>query len=105
MPRPWPFSTPGAEMPKIEWTLPALRDVQAAGEYIAQDNPEAAVRMAERVREAVEYLPEHPSMGRPGRLGGTRELVVSGTPFVVVYWTRRNTVQILRLLHHARSWP
>lgn len=92
-------------MPRIEWTLPALRDLQDAGEYIVQDDPAAAVRMAERVREAVEYLPEQPNMGRPGRVGGTRELVVSGTPFIVVYWSRGGVIQILRLLHHARRWP
>ena len=92
-------------MPKIEWTVPALQDLQDAGEYIALDNPEAAMRMAERIREAVEYLPKQPSMGRPGRLEGTRELVVSGTPFVVIYWSRSGIIQILRLLHHARRWP
>lgn len=92
-------------MARIEWTLPALRDLQHAGEYIAQEDTAAAVRMAERVREAVEYLPEQPNMGRPGRVGGTRELVVSGTPFVVIYWSRGGVIQILRLLHHARRWP
>ncbi len=92
-------------MPRLEWTLPALRDLQDAGEFIVQNEPAAAARMAERVREAVEYLPEQPNMGRPGRVGGTRELVVSGTPFIVVYWSRQGVIQILRLLHHARRWP
>ena len=89
----------------LEWTLKALGDLQNAGEYIAEDNFKAAKRMAERVQEAVEYLREHPNMGRPGRLHNTRELVVSGTPFIVVYWVRGDAVQILRLLHHARKWP
>ncbi len=61
--------------------------------------------MADRVLEAVEYLIKHPSLGRIGRVQGTRELVVSGTPFVVIYRVRMDVVQILRLLHHARKWP
>ena len=92
-------------MPEIEWSIPALGDLQAAGKYIAQDNPQAAARMAERVQEAVEYLRDHPNLGRQGRLTGTRELVVSGTPFIAAYWVRKGTVQVLRILHHAQRWP
>ena len=92
-------------MRKLEWTVPALNDLVAAGEYIAQKNPKAARRMAGRVKEAVEYLRDHPNMGRPGRLSDTKELVVSGTPLIAVYWIRKGAVQILRLLHHARRWP
>jgi addiction module RelE/StbE family toxin len=77
----------------------------AAGEYIAQENPKAAQRIAVRVQEAVEHLREHPNLGRPGRLSDTKELVVSGTPFIVVYWIKTGAVQILRLLHHAQRWP
>jgi len=90
---------------RLEWTFKAIGDLRQAGEYIPTDNPEAATRMAERVKEAVEYLQDHPNMGRPGRLANTRELVVSGTPFIVVYWVRAAAVQILRVLHHARRWP
>jgi len=90
---------------RLEWTQPAFKDVQEAGRYIALDDPHAAKRMAERVREAVEYLVDQPNIGRPGRMQGTRELVISGTPFIAVYWVRGDVVQILRLLHHARQWP
>ena len=50
-------------------------------------------------------LAVYPSLGRVGRVRGTRELVVSGTPFVVVYRVRLDIVQVLRVLHHARKWP
>jgi len=92
-------------MRRLEWAAPALDDLQAAGEYIAQDNPTAARRMASRVIEAVELLQDQPNLGRPGRLADTKELVVSGTPFVVVYRVRKGDVQIIRLLHHSLSWP
>lgn len=62
--------------------------------------------MAARVKEAVEYLRDHPNLGRPRRLSDTtKELVISGTPFIVVYWIKKGAVQILRLLHHAQRWP
>jgi len=92
-------------MRKLEWTLPALSDLASAGEFIAEEAPEAAARMAVRVCEAVEYLREHPNLGRPGRLRDTKEMVIAGTPFIAVYWVREGSVQILRLLHHARRWP
>jgi addiction module RelE/StbE family toxin len=88
----------------LEWTRPAINDLGEAGEFIALDNPQAEERMAKRVQEAVEYLLEHPNMGRVGRVSGTRELVVSGTPFIVVYRITIPTIQILRVLHHSRKW-
>ena len=90
---------------RLEWTHKAVGDLKEAGEYIALDNAEAGRRMAFRIKEAVEYLVDFPNMGRPGRVSGTRELVISGTPFVAVYWVRGAAVQILRMLHHSRRWP
>jgi len=90
---------------RLEWTHKAMGDLREAGEYIALDNTEAAHRMATRIIEAVEYLIDQPNIGRPGRLSGSRELIVSGTPFIVVYWVLGAAVQILRVLHHARKWP
>ena len=92
-------------MLKLEWTSPAISDLKAAGDHINQEAPQAAKRMAERVREMAELLPTQPNIGRPGRIAETRELVVSSTPFIVIYWVRKGVVQILRLLHHAQSWP
>jgi len=90
---------------RLEWTCPAINDLKSASDYVAKDNPRAAKHMAERVREAVEYLADYPNMGRPGRVAQTRELVISGTPFIAVYWVTGGIVQILRILHHARRWP
>lgn len=89
----------------LEWTFPALGDIKEAGDFISLNNSQAAKRMSERVKEAVEYLIEFPNIGRPGRVTGTKELVVSGTPFIVVYRIKVPVIQILRLLHHARKWP
>jgi toxin ParE1/3/4 len=47
----------------------------------------------------------HPQMGRPGRVAGTRELVISSTPFVVIYRLQGQSIEVLRLLHSAQQWP
>lgn len=90
---------------QVKWLRTALRNLEAEVEYIAQENPEAAARVVERVREAVQKLADHPALGRPGRISGTRELVVSGTPYIVPYRVRGNTVEVLRVQHAARKWP
>ncbi len=83
----------------------AVDDLEDIADYISQDNPEAARRVVSRLWTAVKSLAQQPEMGRPGRVYGTRELVVSDTPFVVPYRVVGSEVQILRVLHGARDWP
>ncbi len=90
---------------RIRWVRAALRNLDQAATYIAEDDPRAAVRMIGQVRDSVERLGRHPALGRPGRVPGTRELVVPGTPFVIPYRVRGNTIEILRVFHGARRWP
>ena len=90
---------------EVKWTPSALADLKHAGDYIGKDDPPAAQAMAVRAQEGVEYLLQHPNLGRTGRVRGTRELVISGSPFVVIYRVRFDQIQILRVLHHARKWP
>ena len=89
---------------RLKYSASALRDLEEAGAFISSDDPEAAARMAARVREALEYLVDHPALGRPGRVSETRELVVSGTPFIVVYTVRSGLLYVVRVLHHGRKW-
>jgi len=89
----------------IQWTTPATGELAAAYEYVAQDNPAAAERVTEHIWETVEVLARHPRAGRKGRIAGTRELVVPGTPFVVAYRIERDEVWVLALMHGAREWP
>lgn len=90
---------------KIQITKPATADLQEIENYIRQDNSTAAARMILRVLEAIEYLLTYPNMGRVGRVPKTKELVISGTPFIVVYQLRQQIIFILRILHAARKWP
>ncbi len=90
---------------KIEWVRLALSDLDEAATFIAQDNPEAARRMVRRIYNTARLLSDQPDAGRPGRVHGTRELVIADTPFILPYRVVNNTVQILRVLHGARKWP
>jgi toxin ParE1/3/4 len=90
---------------RVRWTRRTLRALAGVADYIAQDNPAAAQRIVGRVEEAVARLADHPSIGQAGRVAGTRELILSGTPFIVPYRVRDGSLEILTVLHAARKWP
>jgi addiction module RelE/StbE family toxin len=83
----------------------ALENLNTEADYIAQDNPAAAARTVELIIRAVDELKRYPAMGRPGRVLGTRELVIAGTPYIVPYRVRKANVEVLRVFHGARKWP
>ena len=90
---------------KLRWTDGAVENLQSAYAYLEAENSRAAGDMVDRIVSAVETLGRFPQLGRAGRVEGTRELVVTGTPFVVGYRVNRDFVQILAVLHGARKWP
>ena len=90
---------------RVEWLSLALADLNAEAEYIARENPSAAERMVDNIFGATGRLASFPAMGRPGRVPGTRELVVSNTPYIVPYRVRGQSVEVIRVLHGARKWP
>lgn len=73
--------------------------------YIAARNPDAADRLQSWLEEAIEQLTVHLEVGRPGRVDGTRELVVSGTNYIVPYRVRARHVEVVAILHASREWP
>ena len=100
---------------QVSWLAQALRNLDDEAEYISAENPAAAealvTQVAEalvtQVNEAVAHLQSNPAMGRPGRIHGTRELVVRGTPYIIPYRVRPrlNRVEILRVFHASRRLP
>ena len=90
---------------RLSWSRAALHDLTELRAYIAKDRPRAAAGVARRILQVVSHLERHPRMGRPGRVEGTRELVVGGTPYLVAYRIRGETLELLRVLHGARKWP
>ena len=90
---------------KLVWSRRALEDRRAIFDYIEADNPRAAVLVDDRIRDATRRLIEFPESGRPGRVEGTRELVIARTPYIAPYETGDGVVRILRVIHGARIWP
>ncbi len=92
---------------ELVWTPRTRRDREAAIEYIAQDDPGAALNQLDKIERQTDMLLEHPEMGRPGRVEGTRELLISRTPFIVVYRLkpRAKRIELIRFLHGAQQWP
>ena len=89
---------------KLRWTIPAVQDLKELHAYIADRNPAAVIRMAHLLRSHAEGLSAHPHKGRPGRIDGTRELVISGTSFVIAYRLADDFIDILAIRHGARNW-
>jgi toxin ParE1/3/4 len=90
----------------IIWSPEAIQDLISLRAYIAEDSPAGARRIVARILHDVEHLlPDNPQMGRPGRVPGTRELVIPQTPYIIPYRVQRSTLQILRVFHGARRWP
>jgi addiction module RelE/StbE family toxin len=89
----------------LEWSVFALADRDSIFDHIEADSPQAAVSVDDRIQACVENLNRFPEMGRPGRIEGTRELVISGTPYIAGYRIADDTVRVLRLLHGAQQWP
>jgi addiction module RelE/StbE family toxin len=90
---------------RVVWTAPALRELEAIGDYIGRESPHAATRVVNRILDRVDALTDQPETGRPGRIAGTRELVVTDTPFVVPYRLHEDRIEILSVFHGARRWP
>jgi toxin ParE1/3/4 len=79
--------------------------LKSCHDYLAAESETGSDRLIDRILTAVEMLGQHPQLGRPGRVEGTRELVITPTPFIVAYWLRGDQAQILAVLHGAGRWP
>jgi toxin ParE1/3/4 len=90
---------------KLEWSVWARADRDAIFDYIDAHNPRAAVAVDKRISDRIKVLQQLPRSGRPGRVEGTRELIITRTPYIVAYRIIGDTVRILRVLHSSRQWP
>jgi len=90
---------------RVRWLRKALRNLDDEASHIAADSPAAAQVVVQRILDAVALLPEQPGMGRPGRVPGTRELVVLKTRYLVPYRVRGQIVEVLRVFHTSRRLP
>ncbi len=90
---------------RVTWSRRAIRNLVALRAYIEKDSEQSAARVASRILKAVELLQTQPEVGRPGRLIGTRELVVPDTPYIIPYRMRRQGLELMAVFHGRRQWP
>jgi toxin ParE1/3/4 len=88
---------------KVRWARTAVRDLGALDSYIGEQQPAAADALVDAIQAGAGMLEQYPNLGRPGRVAGTRELIVA--PFVIVYRVRKTVVEIAAVIHGARKWP
>ena len=89
----------------IVWSPRAVRHLARLRSVIARDRPVAAEDVAATILDSVDLLALHPGLGRAGRVPGTRELVVQGTPYVVPYRVRDDRLEIIAIFHGRQRWP
>ena len=90
---------------KIVWSRRAIRHLVNLREFIEKDSEQNAAIVAKRILHAVDLLATQPGMGRPGRIAGTRELVVPDTPYVIPYRVRGQRLELLAVFHGRQQWP
>ncbi|HWT62274.1 MAG TPA: type II toxin-antitoxin system RelE/ParE family toxin [Ochrobactrum sp.] len=91
--------------PTLRWTRRAIRRLDQIGDYVAKDNPAAAAQIVTRIVSAADNLTSYPSMGRPGRIKGTREFVFADLPYIIAYRLQSGVVEIITVIHGAQKWP
>ncbi|KAA1280747.1 type II toxin-antitoxin system RelE/ParE family toxin [Citrobacter pasteurii] len=90
---------------EIKWLRKAIANLETEFQYIAEEDPQAAVRFVNEVWRLTQLLKEQPAMGREGRVPETRELILHNYPYIIPYRVRNNTIQILRVFHTHRRIP
>ena len=90
---------------RIRWLDEAVFVLIKIRKHIAADKPQTANRAAFLISQSIEPLIEYPDIGRPGRIEGTRELILTALPYIIPYRMKNDNIEILRVLHAARKWP
>lgn len=89
----------------VRWLRKALKSLEQAYDYIAETDEDAAIALVLKMQAATQQLADFPMMGRAGRVEGTRELVITHSPYLVIYRVKGNAVEILRVLHASMRYP
>lgn len=87
----------------LEWREAARSDLLAIIDYISDDNPDAAQQLKDEIETKSAKLLEHPQIYKPGRVTGTREMLIRKN-YIVIYTEDTQAVAILRVLHSAQNW-
>lgn len=88
----------------IRWTMPAAHDLENIKTYLTQRDPQVAEPTVRAIFQRIRDLKNNPYRGRPGHRTGTREIVVSPLPYVVVYRVQSDALEVLHIYHVAQDW-
>lgn len=88
-----------------KWTKQAVEDLNSAYDHLSTESPHLIPMTIEVILSSIKQIKMFPESGRPGRVDGTRELVITTIPFIVVYRKKSETLEILSILHQLRKWP
>ena len=92
-------------MIELLWTEAAAADLERIADYLFEHTPEHAARIVRAIFDAPVKLVDFPGLGRPGKVDGTRELVLASLPYLVVYIHTGHIIHVARILHGAQKWP
>ncbi|MFM6072819.1 MAG: type II toxin-antitoxin system RelE/ParE family toxin [Dolichospermum sp.] len=90
---------------QVKWLRQALRNLEQVRNYIIQDNPTAAQELIIKIQNAANQLEKYPFMGKSGRVEGTKELIISNSPYMIIYRVKEESVEVLRILHTSKCYP
>jgi len=90
---------------QVKWLKWALRNLEQARNYVFQDNPTAAQELILKIQNAANQLQKYPFMGKNGRVEGTKELIISNSPYILIYRVKEESVEVLRILHTSKRYP
>lgn len=90
---------------RIRWTPPAAADMQKISDYLQEHHPQYRHPTMRKIYEKIRALKDAPYLGRPGRVGGTREMLFSPLPYIAVYHVHEKSVEIWRVYHTAQNRP
>lgn len=90
---------------KAVWSRRAIQHLVSLRNFIDKESEQNAALVAKRILDSVELLQTQVDMGRPGRIPGTRELVILNTPYLIPYRVRRDRLELIAVLHGHQKWP
>ena len=90
---------------KLRWTPRALADLEEISDYLVAVSPEAWEHLLERVERLADVLLDFALMGKSGLVPGTREFILAGTPYILVFQLKGNAVVILSVRDGRMRFP
>ncbi|MGY1425671.1 type II toxin-antitoxin system RelE/ParE family toxin [Lysobacter sp. A289] len=95
---------------RLRYTDEAQQDLREVLRYGMSEGFPDTLAVVNEIEQRISTLASHPAAGRKGREPGTREWVLGGLPFIVVYALHPHEqtpseVHILNIVHGARRWP